>query len=163
MVAARRRGQWQRSSVLAGLMAFCTVCGESGPGLGDAPEAGLSFRQIRLEGLRADAVAAGNPVWRSKEEFGRFWEAHSDAPRPEIDFRERSIVAVFLGERPNAGYSVEITRVEASDGGIAVHYRELLPNPERDYAAVITYPYAAVEVSRVLGDATFSGSRRVEQ
>lgn len=156
-----RRAGWQRSALLAGLISLCGVLEACGPeqGRGESLGAELPVRPLRLEGLRTSAVATGNRVWSSEQEFTRFWQAHSSAPRPEIDFAERSVVAVFLGERPNAGYSVEIGRIFISDGVVVVHYTELLPNPERDYATMITYPYQAVEVSRLPGEVSFRGSR----
>jgi hypothetical protein len=129
----------------------------------DSEGSGLRIRHVDLPGLHAERILPTNQVWRSNAELRRFWELYSDSPSPQIDFRNRSVVAVFLGARANTGYSVEITRIDDAQDHQDVHYVELLPNPDRDYAAVVTHPYDAVEVERMLSSARFVGTRLVRK
>jgi hypothetical protein len=113
--------------------------------------------------MSPERIPASTFLWTSEAELNRFWTTYSSGPSPEVDFRERSVVGVFLGPRPSAGYSVEITRVEITEDGESVHYRELLPNPERDYAAVITHPHDIVVVDRILLNPKFVGTQQVRE
>ncbi len=49
-------------------------------------------------------------VVRNDQEWSALWQQHAGAkPLPKVDFSKRTVVAVFLGSRPSAGYSVEVS------------------------------------------------------
>lgn len=49
-------------------------------------------------------------------------------------------LTIALGERPNAGYSLEMVGQQESEGRYELIYREQGPQPGRMYAQVITEP-----------------------
>ena len=55
-------------------------------------------------------------------------------------------ILVAYGEKPTAGYSVEIEKIEKLDGNIIVYPGFLDPGPDDMVATVITYPYDLVVV-----------------
>lgn len=80
------------------------------------------------------------------------WKAFADSNGIKIngqpDFTKQMIVAVFSGAKPAAGYSVTITGVRSTDGGIVVGYKESAPPAGYMNAQVITYPYTYKIIDR---------------
>lgn len=112
------------------------------------------FRRLS-PALRHDRVPPMEKVWGLASGFLEFWSQYGIGTPPSIDFERESVAAVFLGPKPNAGYGVKIVSVTVSDGQTTIAYTRLLPNPERDYAAVITYPFDLVVFPRSLQDVRF--------
>jgi len=65
------------------------------------------------------------------------------------------IVAVFLGNRPTAGYGVDISRVRDDQGTLVVQYRETQPGPDQITAQILTSPYHIVAVPKHAGAIRF--------
>jgi protease stability complex PrcB-like protein len=60
---------------------------------------------------------------------------------PAFDFSQKMVLGVFLGSRPNACYSVQITSISIIDNQkLQVVYHENTPPGNAVCAAVITYP-----------------------
>lgn len=77
-------------------------------------------------------------------------------PFPAIDFRRDSIIGIFAGVRPTAGYSIRIDSITADPKGSAmVRYRLLTPPADALLAEVLTYPNLIVRVPTVLTSARF--------
>ena len=51
------------------------------------------------------------------------------------------VVGVFMGSRPNAGFSTTIIGATAGNGALIVRYAEKLPAPGSISAQVLTFPY----------------------
>lgn len=98
-------------------------------------------------------------VVRSKEAWEELWKKlyPDSGPRkpllPEIDFSKESLVAVAWGERPSAGWDLEIRaiRVEGGEAVVEVVKRPPTGVPQ----AVITYPYILVKTKRLPGKVRF--------
>ena len=99
-------------------------------------------------------------VVRSAAEWERLWSAHSSQPLPTVDFSRSLVVGVFLGTRPTAGYTVEITAVNGDDDRVVVEYLEHRPAPDAFVAQVLTSPFHVVSLPRDVGAIEF---RRIEQ
>jgi hypothetical protein len=100
-------------------------------------------------------------VVRTSARWTALWKQHAGtaeppAPRPEVDFLREAILAVALGERPTAGWAVEITRIERIGTTTVVHVRESQPAPDALTAQVITQPYHFVRLSRPRGPVRFA-------
>ena len=113
-----------------------------------AQGAGSQIMELRQE------VAGTTEAWQA------LWKEHSATPIPvsEIDFSQFMVVGVFLGTRPTAGFSVEITAVTVRDGTIVVAYDERRPDPGGVTAQVLTSPFHIVRVPRAAGAVTFQGN-----
>jgi len=92
-------------------------------------------------------------VIRSKEAWEELWkklDPDSGARKPllpEVDFARESVVAVAWGERPSAGWDLEIRAVRIEGGEAAV---EVVRRPPTGVPlAVISYPYVLVKTSKL--------------
>ena len=103
------------------------------------------------------ASGVGQPtqiVVRSQNEWTALWSRHMRAPSappppPSVDFSRDMVVALFMGERPTGGYAIEVTRIERTDAGLAVHYRTTRPDPSAMQMQVLTQPFHLITLLRV--------------
>jgi hypothetical protein len=65
------------------------------------------------------------------------------------------VLAVFLGSRQTAGYSVEITRIEKLDKDLLVTYREQRPAGGDMVAQMLTSPFHIVRTDPHSGPVRF--------
>ena len=72
-------------------------------------------------------------VIRDRQSFAAVYAAHAgpDAAVPAVDFDTRMVAAVFAGERPTPGFSVEVigTRREGADLVVLLDERTARPQP----------------------------------
>jgi hypothetical protein len=97
---------------------------------------------------------------RTDTEWQALWREHAaNRPAPSVDFTREIVVAVFVGSRPTAGYSVAIVGAAEEGGALRVRYREIPPRPDAMTAQVITFPYAIAAVTRPrTGDVVFEAA-----
>jgi hypothetical protein len=98
-------------------------------------------------------------VVRSAAEWQALWKEHSSRAAPPVDFSGATVVGVFLGMRPTAGYQVEVVGARLESGALVVEYRERQPGPDVLSAQVLTSPFHLVRVPRHTGRVEF---RKVE-
>ena len=104
---------------------------------------------------------AKQAVARTPAEWAALWRLHAgDQPAPKIDFSKRTVVAVFLGSRPTAGYAVEVSGTKPSGKTLIVEWNEQTPKPGNVSAQVITSPSHLVSIPKFEGEITF---RKVER
>ena len=84
----------------------------------------------------------GLAVLNSEADWSRFTEDAAEG----IDFRKHTVVAVFAGEKPTAGYSVRVTKVEKNSDACVVHHTVTAPAKDAMVAQMITYPYVVVRL-----------------
>ena len=61
------------------------------------------------KGEQSNVDDAKQVVVRDAAEWRKVWQQHApDRPLPPIDFSKESVVAVFMGSRPTAGYTIAI-------------------------------------------------------
>jgi hypothetical protein len=88
-------------------------------------------------------------VVRTDAEWTRLWQQHSpDRPKPAVDFSKETIVGVFMGSRPNAGFSTAIISATEGGGALIVRYAESTPAPGLLSAQVLTFPYHIVAIPK---------------
>jgi hypothetical protein len=93
--------------------------------------------------------AARQATVQSSAEWNALWSQHAgDRARPAVDFSKETVLAVFLGTRPSAGFSVEIVGAREEGGALVVSYRETRPQPGSVAAQVLTSPYHLVAVPK---------------
>lgn len=69
---------------------------------------------------------------------------------PHVDFQKDIVIALFLGQRPTAGYVPEIVNVIDGSSEVIVVLREKSPPPDSLQAQVVTQPYAVYTLPRRL-------------
>lgn len=95
-------------------------------------------------------------VVRTEAEWNALWREHQpDRPEPRIDFSRSMVVALFMGSRRTAGYAVQVTRVERTDNGVTVFYRQTAPDPGAMTAQMITAPFQIIQLDRIPGEVRF--------
>jgi hypothetical protein len=93
---------------------------------------------------------------RDRDEWASLWRAHAGRrTAPAVDFSREMVVAVFLGSRPTAGFTVEIAGYRDSGNDVTVLYREMAPSRDTITAQVIVSPYHLVVIPRRAGTVSF--------
>ena len=95
-------------------------------------------------------------VARSAAEWAALWRQHAgDRPLPPVDFGSRTVVAVFLGTRPTAGFAADITGVREANGALVVEWQERRPERGSVSAQVLTSPAVIASVPKFAGEIKF--------
>lgn len=95
-------------------------------------------------------------VVRDTETWERVWQSlptRQDAP--SVAFGETMMVGVFVGNRPTAGYRVEVTGVRLEGDALVVSWREVTPAPGATVSQTVTTPFALAAVTRHDGPVRF--------
>jgi protease stability complex PrcB-like protein len=101
------------------------------------------------KGDQSNIEDAKQVVVRTDAEWARLWQQHSfDRPKPAIDFSKETIVAVFMGSRPNAGFSTAVVSATEGGGALVIRYTETQPAKTALTAQVITFPYDIVAIPK---------------
>ena len=125
---------------------------------GMARQSSIELRTI-ARGAQSNVDAPRQAVARTPAEWTALWRAHDyDKPAPTIDFSREMVVAVFMGSRPTAGYTVEIVSVKEAGGSLIVSYREQSPARDALTAQVLTAPFHFAAVPKFAGDIRFEKS-----
>lgn len=96
-------------------------------------------------------------IVRDPRAFAAIWAAHAGqtAAVPVVDFESRMVAAVFAGERPTPGYSVEVTGTRREDSALVILVDEHEPDPARVAAQVLVSPFHIVTLPRDDGEVRF--------
>ena len=116
----------------------------------------MSFKTVAA-GATSQIETSRTAVVRTSADWAALWKEHGGTGAPQaVDFNQTMIVAVFLGTRPTAGESVEITRIQERDGGgVVVTYLRRRPRPDEMVAQVLTQPFHIVSTAARGGSVTF--------
>jgi len=112
-------------------------------------------------------VADGGKATELPERYDEIGEIRVHDPEikdklPKVDFQKHTVLAVFAGEKPSAGFTVKIEKVAQSRDGkeTVVLYRETAPRGIA--AAVLTYPSHVVVVKKLTGKVAFVSAESEE-
>lgn len=95
-------------------------------------------------------------VARTQAEWAALWKLHAgDKPLPKVDFDKSTVVAVFLGTRMTAGFSVAIVGTHADGDALVVEFEEKRPGRDSITAQVITTPAAIAAIPKFAGEIRF--------
>lgn len=123
--------------------------------LGAVEPSPVSFTTIAEGGL-SRIEEARTVVVRTEGEWASLWKAHAGPGKPPVlDLSRSMVIAVFLGTRTTAGYTVKITSIEAQPEGLVVTYRETVPPQDAMVAEVLTAPFHIVRTPSRPGAVTF--------
>ena len=101
------------------------------------------------KGDQSNVDDAKQVLVRTEAEWTRLWNQHApDRPKPAVDFSKEMVVAVFMGSRPNAGFSTTITSATAANGALVVRYKETAPAAGAVSAQVLTFPFHIVAIAK---------------
>ena len=86
---------------------------------------------------------------RSAAEWEKLWRQHAgEKTKPAVDFSKEMVLALFMGTRPTAGFTIEIVGVREDGAALMVQYRETRPPAGGITAQVLTSPYHIVAVPK---------------
>jgi hypothetical protein len=126
-----------------------------------AVQTGSSAIQTVIVDAMSQVEDSKQVVARTPAEFAALWRQHAgDTALPKVDLGSRTVVAVFLGTRNSAGYSVEITGTRQEKGALVVEWRERRPEAGQVAAQVITSPAHIATIPRFAGDIRFEKATR---
>src|SRR5476651_824688 len=82
------------------------------------------------KGLTSQMDDGRQAVVRTDAEWAKVWTLHAgEKTKPAVDFGKDVVIALFLGTRPTAGFTVEIVGVKEEGGTLVVSYKETRPAP----------------------------------
>jgi len=97
---------------------------------------------------RGEDLAAGPrvpTVFTDSAEFRSFWgQAGEGQPLPAVDFSTQMVVVAVVGERQEAGDSIEVRRVLQVDQGTLIEIAELIPGAFCSPASRVHVPFHTV-------------------
>ena len=106
--------------------------------------------------MMSQVDSARQSVARNAAEWTALWRMHSgESKPPAVDFGSRTVVAVFLGSRPTAGYAVQITGTRQANGALIVQWQERRPAGGDILAQVLTSPATIVSIPKFAGEIKF--------
>jgi PrcB C-terminal len=113
-------------------------------------EKALAFQTV-AKGFRSGIREPLQTVARNDAEWRTLWQKQVAAqsnppPPPAIDFKNELVAAVFLGEKPTGGYSIEIVGAEKTNGSLTISYSETVPRPGSMLTQAFTQPFHIVRV-----------------
>ncbi|HKB13049.1 MAG TPA: protease complex subunit PrcB family protein [Vicinamibacterales bacterium] len=101
------------------------------------------------KGEQSNVDDAKQVVIRNEAEWTRLWQQHApNRPRPQIDFDKETVLGVFMGSRPNAGFSTAIVSAMEGGGALFIRYTETRPSPGVLTAQILTFPYHIVAIPK---------------
>ena len=112
----------------------------------------LAFQTLR-RGYQSGARTPQCSVITSADAWSAWWKMHASLslPTPElpaVDFAQSSVLVLSLGNRPSAGYGVEILRVTEKDATLVVEAKETAPAKDMLHPQIVTQPYHIVMLPR---------------
>ena len=100
-------------------------------------------------------------VVRTAAEWQALWKEHDPgSAAPPVDFTQSAVVGIFLGSRPTAGFSVDITAVKTEGNRTVVEYLERRPAADAFVAQILTSPFHVVRLAQIAAPVGFRRLRR---
>lgn len=124
-------------------------------GVVSAAEGHSGDRQIPYvsisQGTTSGVVDPLEIVIESEKEWQKLWERHAPpgSSAPSVDFATQVVVGIFAGERPTAGYQVQIVNVELERTRINVTYEVKTPQKDALVAQILTQPFHLIRLPRL--------------
>jgi hypothetical protein len=101
------------------------------------------------KGDQSNIESAKQILVRTEAELRKLWQEHApDRPMPKVDFSREMVVGVFMGSRPNAGFSTAIVSATVANGALMVRYSENKPVAGSVTAQILTFPYHLVAIPK---------------
>jgi hypothetical protein len=72
-----------------------------------------------------------------------------------IDLKKQMVIAIYAGEQPTGGYSVELKSLDMKDKKLIVSWKLNRPGPDDIVTQAITYPEVLLLVDRFEGEVVF--------
>jgi hypothetical protein len=101
------------------------------------------------KGDQSNVEDATQVIVQTDAEWTALWRRHApDRPLPKVDFAREMVIGVFMGSRPNAGFSTEVISALVVKGVLVATYRDKVPSGGTITAQVLTFPYHLVAIPK---------------
>jgi hypothetical protein len=134
----------------------------------DSVSAWLYTRAVAYEvvesGSQSPVKENKNFVIVNLEEWQDLWQyVHPSerAPLPAIDFSRYVVLALFQGDKPSGGYSLDVTNVYDNSGSVVVEVRDVEPGQGCTVTQAKTAPFVFVVTQKFSGSLATEVSRSV--
>ena len=99
-------------------------------------------------GTNADVTTRESYLITNDEELRDLWKLlRTDSERPTIDFTKDSVLAVFAGEEPTAGYTIAVRAITETNERM-INIEIGAPGVTCGAAEVVTTPYQIIKVAK---------------
>lgn len=117
-------------------------------------------------GTNSAFVTKTNQTILDKEEFKKVWDIAfanfmNKKSLPEIDFENKMVLLVAMGEHNSGGYTIKINKIEEFDENIVVTIGEKKPGKTCMTTSVMTYPYQIVSLKKSEKEVIFKTIEKV--
>ena len=102
------------------------------------------------------SMERGNYIINSSEEWNRIFG--NSGIDPEIDFNEKTVVAVVMGQKSSGGYSVSLKQLEVKEDKIEFMVEEISPGENCFVTQSLTNPYQIIAIDKTEKSISFIGS-----
>jgi hypothetical protein len=122
----------------------------------------VEFRRI-LSGDKSNVRNYEVRVSEDEVAFQQLWDDHTGSKTnpiflPKVDFEQKNVVAIFLGDRPSTGFDVEIEKIEETADSMQIFIKEITPSPGQEVKAEITQPFLIIETKKTKKKIVFENS-----
>jgi len=123
-----------------------------------------SLDKVELEDVRFDTLESGydsgikefsKKIAKTQEEFNELYKEHLSQQKlikkpifPHVDFNEKMVASIFLGERPSSGYSIKVTNVTKTNSRITIFATEDAPKDNDYKSSIVTSPYTLITLPK---------------
>lgn len=80
----------------------------------------------------------------------------------EVDFSDKTLLALFLGERPNNGYDIDIAYIVETIDKIYAFYKDISPAPGTPVIDIPSYPFIMVTIDKTNKPVEFKKSKNLQ-
>jgi hypothetical protein len=101
-------------------------------------------------GSYCDVTKPQDHVIQSQAELNQIWNKLNLAEQniPALDFNQRTVLAIFMGEQSSGGYAIRIDRIVRTPAEIVVTVRQTVPPKNTPASLAQTQPYILVSIPR---------------
>ena len=100
-------------------------------------------------GIQSGPAVGGSMVIHTEAGWNELWnQIGRGAPLPFFDPEQDVAIAIFLGQRPTAGYDIHMAGTESRDGFLHVIYEEISPPAGAPVPQILTTPYLLFIIPR---------------
>lgn len=84
-------------------------------------------------------------------------------PIPLIDFENKMLIALALGERNSGGYSIQVNSILETKNNININVSENKPGSTCMTSSVMVYPFQLIEIPRTAKRITFTKTVNINE
>jgi len=117
----------------------------------------VKFRTLS-QGAYSNISLANQFVIRNQKEWQRSWDIHNGRNsnnRPDVNFENDFVIAVFAGQQPSGGYKVGISNITRKDQDLFVTLTFTEPGRNEKVSLALTQPYIFIATRKVEGKIIF--------